>query len=84
MDLVTPRKWLLNSSPLWALQLLAFYGPGAIAGGLALGTWLGSNGQLNVPSVSPYLAVVTVAVWILGMVGMVCLLYRVRRSTVEE
>ena len=84
MDLLTPRRWLLNSSPLWVLQLLVFYGLGGITGGLALGIWMGSTGQVALPAISPYLAVATAAVWILGIVGVLFLCQRLRRSRLEE
>ena len=84
MDLLTPRKWLLNYSPLWVLQLLVFYGLGGITWGLALGIWMGRTGQVALPAFFPYLAVATAAVWILGIVGVLFLCQRLRRSRLEE
>ena len=85
MDLLTPRRWLLNSSPLWVLQLLVCYGLGVITGGLCLlGIWMGITGQVAQPAFFPYLVVATVAVWILGNVGMLFLCQRLRRSRIVE
>ena len=84
MDLVTPRRWLLNSSPLWVLQRLAFYGPGGVTGGFALGAYLVQTGQVDLPAISPQLVVVTAAMWIVGIIGMLFLAYWVRRSWMEE
>lgn len=84
MDLVTPRWWLLNSSPLLALQALAYYGPGAIAGGLALGGWLALVRLATWPSLYAYLAIAVFAGWTAAVVGVIRLIVRARNSQKRE
>ena len=88
MDLLTPRRWLLNSYPKRVALFCAFCGlwfAAVLASGLLANMLLHKAlDYLRDTPIPLYLEIAILAVEIVALIGLVLLLRRMRRSWREE